>query len=122
MQFKAKINQLLEPQTGSGKNGVWKKQNIILETFGEYPKKICVTIWGDKVSNEILKLGNEVETFFDLESREFNGKWYTDVKVWKIELITNSSNEKSTEQNNISPADNPFIDLRNENDDDGLPF
>lgn len=50
MQLTAKLIQLLPLQTGTGKNGDWKKLDIIVETDGQYPKKICVSIWGDKIN------------------------------------------------------------------------
>ena len=48
MQLTAILLQLLPMQTGTGKNGEWKKQDIIFETDGQYPKKVCISIWGDK--------------------------------------------------------------------------
>ena len=85
MQLTAKLIQLLPLQTGTGKNGQWKKQDIIVETEGTYPKKVCISIWGDKINESVLKLGSQLAISFDVESREYNGKWYTDVKAWKIE-------------------------------------
>jgi hypothetical protein len=85
MQITAKLIQLLPLQTGVSKNGEWKKQDIIVETDGQYPKKICVAIWGDKIQSAQLAVGNRLTVDFDIESREFNGRWYTDVKAWKVE-------------------------------------
>ncbi|GHT03702.1 hypothetical protein FACS189440_07120 [Bacteroidia bacterium] len=85
MQLTAKLTQVLPPESGMGKNGEWKKQSIIVETDGQYPKKICITAWGDKINPSQLQLGNTLTVDFDIESREFNGRWYTDVKAWKIE-------------------------------------
>lgn len=85
MQLTAKLIQLLPLQTGAGKNGQWKKQDIIVETQRQYPKKICISIWGNKINESQLVPGGFLKIDFDLESREFNGKWYTDVKAWKIE-------------------------------------
>lgn len=85
MQLTAKLIQVLPPQTGTGKNGPWKKQEIIVETEGQYPKKVCVSVWGDKISENQLKVGIQLNISFDVESREYNGRWYTDVKAWKIE-------------------------------------
>ncbi len=85
MQLTARLVQVLPLQTGNGKNGEWKKQDIIVETDGQYPKKICVAIWGDKINNCPLQEGINLTIDFDVESREFNGRWYTDVKAWKIE-------------------------------------
>ena len=85
MQLIAKLIQVLPAESGMGKNGEWKKQNIIVETDGQYPKKVCITIWGDKANPATLQVGNTLALDFDVESREFNGRWYTDVKAWKIE-------------------------------------
>jgi hypothetical protein len=86
MQLSARLVQVLPLQTGVGRNGEWKKQDIIVETDGQYPKKICVAIWGDKIDNSQLEIGNYLNIDFDVESREFNSRWYTDVKAWKIEV------------------------------------
>lgn len=85
MHLTAKLLHLLPSQTGTGKNGEWKKQDIIVETNGQYPKKICISVWGDKTNSAILQEGNLLKIDFDIESREYNGKWYTDVKAIKIE-------------------------------------
>ena len=86
MQLTAKLIQVLPIQKGNGKNGEWRKQDIIVETEGTYPKKVCVSIWGDKINESQLRVGNNLRIDFDVESREYNGRWYTDVKAWKVEL------------------------------------
>lgn len=86
MQLTAKLTQLLPLQTGTGKNGQWKKQEFIVETDGQFPKKVCISIWGDKIDENQLQIGNELKIDFDIESREYNGRWYTDIKAWKIEV------------------------------------
>ena len=85
MEIKGKLVQLLALQTGQGKNGTWKKQECIIEIPGQYPKKICVAVWGDKIDESLLQIGNELNVSFDIESREYNGRWYTEVKAWKLE-------------------------------------
>jgi hypothetical protein len=95
MQLTAKLVQLLPLQTGTGKNGEWKKQDIIVETEGQYPKKICISVWGDKINAGQLVIGNKLKIDFDIESREYNSRWYTDVKAWKIEPL--GSNNGSSE-------------------------
>ncbi len=84
MDISGKILQLLPAQTGSGKNGQWKKQEFILETGDTYPKKVCIAVWGDKIDLASFKMGDAIDVSFDVESREYNGKWYTDVKAWKV--------------------------------------
>jgi hypothetical protein len=115
MQLTARLVQLLPLQTGTGKNGQWKKQDIIVETEATYPKKICVSVWGDKIDASGLQPGNLLKIDFDVESREFNGRWYTDVKAWKIEVAGSSA----------PPATEKSLDAtgpgRSDNEDD-LPF
>jgi hypothetical protein len=114
MQLTAKLVQLLPLQTGTGKNGQWKKQDIIVETEATYPKKICVSIWGDKIDASQLQAGNMLKIDFDVESREFNGRWYTDVKAWKIETAGNSTVNTEKATGNLGPE--------NTSNDDDLPF
>lgn len=84
MDISGKIIQFLQVQSGQGKNGTWKKQEFILETGDNYPKKVCIAVWGDKIDMGSFKTGDLVDVSFDVESREYNGRWYTDVKAWKM--------------------------------------
>lgn len=84
MQLSAKLLQVLPLQSGTGRNGEWKKQDIIVETQDQYPKKICVSLWGNKFDSVPLTEGDMYTIDFDVESREYNGRWYTDVKAWRI--------------------------------------
>ena len=89
MQIKAKINQILPMQTGTSAKGEWRKQNIIVDTLTDISRKICITIWGDKIDETQLQIGNELQIDFELESREYNGKWYTDALARNI-VLTNT--------------------------------
>jgi hypothetical protein len=113
MQVSAKLIQLLPLQTGTGRNGQWKKQDIIVETDGQYPKKICISVWGEKINESLLKPGNRLKIDFDVESREFNGRWYTDVKAWKLEL------ESASAEGGAPDFDPDELQSSNEED---LPF
>lgn len=106
--------QVLPLQTGSGKNGEWKKQDIVVETDGQYPKKVCISVWGDKINANHLVVGNKLKIDFDIESREYNSRWYTDVKAWKVEVVGSNSNS-----NDFPPPDLEPI-ASNGNDD--IPF
>jgi hypothetical protein len=116
MDISGKIIQLLPVQTGQGKNGPWKKQDFILETGDTYPKKVCIAVWGDKINMSNFKTGDLVDVSFDVESREFNGRWYTDVKAWKI--VSKSANTAPGSQPANVPAS---YDMPPASDDD-LPF
>src|SRR5829696_5396628 len=112
MQIVGKLIQLLPLQTGQGKNGQWKKQEIILETEGQYPKKVCIAIWGDKADEKTLQVGNTLKIDFDVESREYNGRWYTDVKAWKVEAAGGTTFNEAP----------PFLDEPIDNSENDLPF
>ena len=103
MQLTAKLSAILPEQTGAGKNGQWKKQDIIVETDGQYPKKVCISLWGDKFDRNILRVGNRLTISFDIESREFNGKWSTDVKGWKVESANQSASLQAQQAESYTP-------------------
>ncbi len=106
MQLTAKLLTVLPLQTGNGKNGEWKKQDFIVETGEMYPKKICISVWGDKINPTVLVVGNELNIDFDIESREYNGRWYTDLKAWKIELVGSVQSEtRTTTERDTPPAE-----------------
>ena len=84
MEINGKIIELLPEKIGQSANGQWRKQEYILETDGQYPKKICFMAWGDKIGQFNIQQGENIVVSVDLESREYNGRWYTDVKAWQV--------------------------------------
>ena len=123
MELTGKIINILPIQSGMGKNGnEWKKQEIIIQTEEQYPKSICITLWGNTIDNNI-KQGDKIKASIDIESREYQGKWYTTVKVWKIESLS-ASNENEVEKDfKEEPRGDEDLDVLWSNDEkDGLPF
>jgi len=118
MDIKGKVIQLLPLQTGTSKKGQWKKQEFILETQTQYPKKVCLSIWGDKVDQYRLHAGDLVNVSVDLESREYNGRWYTEARAWKIEKSGSSASPAPADS--IPVGDEPYIN--NTDNADDLPF
>ena len=84
MELKGKIVQILPIQSGESAKGTWRKQEYIIEIPGQFPKKVCIYAWGDTIDNFDIKEGDEVIASIDIESREYNGKWYTNIKAWKV--------------------------------------
>ncbi|MBR4786694.1 MAG: DUF3127 domain-containing protein [Bacteroidales bacterium] len=87
LEITGKLIQKMQPVGGtSAKGNTWQKQEFVIETEDQYPRKICANLWGDKIDQlNQYNIGDLVKVSFDLESREFNGRWYTDVKAWKLE-------------------------------------
>lgn len=116
MDITGKVLQVLAPITGEGKNGPWKKQEFIIETQDEYPKKVCISNWADKIDLGSLSPNDVVKVFINLESREYNGRWYTEARAWKME-------KESTNQPPMPDAPPPANapDFSDDEADD-LPF
>ncbi|WP_435353985.1 DUF3127 domain-containing protein [Emticicia sp. SJ17W-69] len=127
MEIKGRLIHVLALQTGEGKNGPWKKQDFVIETDGQYPKKVCLSIWGDKYNETFLSVGNELLVSFDAESREYNGRWFTDLKAWKIELAgAETAAAPATAYKAATPAQPTSVAtefaVSAEGDKDDLPF
>ncbi len=132
LEITGKVNKVLETQKGEGRNGPWQKGGFILETGDQFPKSIYCIVWGDMISQvEALKQGDEIKASIDIQSREYNGRWYTDVKAWRLEKltpqpITPTEGDKPTE-NTPPPPQPPTEDSSsnqdgNTDDEDDLPF
>ena len=86
MEIQGKIIRDLGETSGTSRAGnAWKKHEYVLETHDTYPKQICFNLFGDRADQYICAVGEEVTLSFDLNSREYNGRWYTDVAGWKVE-------------------------------------
>ena len=111
------VNDVLDEQSGEGRNGPWRKQEFILETEGNYPKQVCIVVWGDNIDQFGIQKGERLTAHIDIQSREYNGRWYTDVKAWKV---SRDAQEKGPPP--MHP-DEPFPEPPADADgDDGLPF
>lgn len=96
MEIRGRIIQALNLQSGTSAAGrAWKKQEFILETFDQFPRKVVFTVFGDKVDQmapsflDAMQKGMDVTVSFDLDSRSFMGRdgverWSTEVRPWKI--------------------------------------
>ena len=89
MEITGKVLRLGAMIEGTSARGPWRKQDLIIETEEQFPKTVCLTCWTNQIE-EIQKFapGQSIKAQIDLSSREFNGKWYTDVRVWRFEPVT----------------------------------
>ena len=88
MEISGKIIQVLPEQGGVSKTSgkEWKLQAYVLETQEQYPRKVYFEVFGeDRIKANPCQLDDIVTVSFDIESREFNGRWYTSIRAWKIQ-------------------------------------
>lgn len=97
MEITGKVLKLGTMIEGTSARGPWRKQDLIIETEEQFPKTVCLTCWTNQIE-EIQKFapGQSIKAQIDLSSREFNGKWYTDVRVWRFDPVTAGVSVNST--------------------------
>lgn len=127
MDAEGKIIVKLPLQSGVSKAGNnWSKQEYVLETQEAYPKKIHFSFFGDRANQYPLEVGDTVRLSFDIDSHEYNGRWFTSINGWKAEKIDlNNQAPQTTQQNTTSvsetvPPPPVFTPAADEPDD--LPF
>lgn len=123
MEITGKIIAVLPEQGGTSKNGnEWKKQEYVLETYDQYPKKVCFQIFGaDRIEQAAIKLGEDVNVSFDIDSREYQGRWYTNINAWKVDRVAMQTQPASP----AAALGNPPVaapDFGPANPVDDLPF
>ena len=119
MEISGKIIAVLPLATGEGKNGTWRSQDYVLETYDQYPRKICFNFFNDRIDQFPLAIGDDVEVSFDIESREYNGRWFTSIRAWKAAKKTQGA-PVSTPPTDQFPPFTPEASGGNEGSD--LPF
>lgn len=89
MEITGTIIQALPEVSGISKAGnAWKKREYVLENNeGQFPRKVCFTCFGDNADRIVLSVGQRVKVSVDIESREYNGRWYTEVRAWRAEPL-----------------------------------
>lgn len=90
MQIQGKLLRHLPTLTGvSKKNETWQKDTFVIETNEQYPKKIAFDLFNkSKLADNLRKnIGKEIIAHIDIDSREFEGKWYTNIKAWKVDAV-----------------------------------
>lgn len=126
-EITGKVFKILEVQKGQSNKGPWQKGGFIIETESNFPKKVCCTVWGDllnQVNN--LNSGDRVTVAIDIESREYNDRWYTDIKAWQIKPAVEGSpatSQNTPYQQNTSTSGSSASEPPMEDDgSDDLPF
>ncbi len=85
MELEGVVKQILPQTSGSSPRGAWTKQDFVIEQHENFNKKVCVSVWGDKIADLAkLSVGDKISIGINVESREYNNRWYTEIRAWKI--------------------------------------
>lgn len=130
MEVTGKIIVALPEVSGTAKASgkQWKKRNYVLETLDNYPTKIAFEFFGERADQYPLNVGEVVKLSFDIDSHEYQGRWFTTIRGWKAEKENagSQSNGGSSAPAGVDPfASSPapvdqFTPSGDPNDD--LPF
>lgn len=86
-----KIIAVLDKRNGisTSTNTPWSVQQYVIETHEQYPKKLCFDVFGeDKINQFNIQIGEELTVSFDINAREYQGRWYNSFRAWKVERTT----------------------------------
>ena len=127
MELAGKVIAVLEPRGGVSKNGnEWKVQEYVIETHDPYPRRMCFDVFGaDKIQQFNIQVGEELNVFFDIDAREWQGRWFNSIRAWKVERVNADAQQ-------MPPMEAPFpplnaapaapVDFSSSDEKDDLPF
>lgn len=128
MELAGKVIAVLEPRGGVSKSGNnWKVQEYVLETHDQYPKHMCFDVFGeDKIQQFNIQVGEELNVSFDIDAREWQGRWFNSIRAWKVERIGAAAPQQVPPMGAPLPPVNPApaapADFSNTDSKDDLPF
>ena len=123
LELEGRIVRTLNVQNGSSARGPWSKQEFIFEyQEGNFPTQVCMNVWGEDKVRDLARHndGDKVKVSFNLSSREYNGRWYTDVRAWRIESAAPAASAPSQDPGPMPPP--PMEEPAGTLDEDDLPF
>ncbi len=127
MELAGKVIAVLEPRGGVSKSGnEWKVQEYVIETHDQYPRRMCFDVFGaDKIQQFNIQVGEELNVSFDIDAREWQGRWFNSIRAWKVDRVAPMGAPSA-------PAEMPFppvnaapaapADFSAADDKDDLPF
>ena len=124
LELEGTIRQKMGVQSGTSARGPWAKQEFVVDfPDGNFTSQACFTAWGQDKVQELDKyqVGDRVKVSFNLKSREFNGRWYNDLQIWRIAPAGETQPSSPAYAGNQAPA--PTLDdMPADTSDDDMPF
>ena len=132
MDLTGKVIAILQPRSGvSQRTGnQWMTQEYVIEVPGQYPKKMLFNIFGeDRIKQYNIQMGEEITVSFDIDAREYNGRWYNDIRAFNVQrgVVAPAAEVNPFPPQNAAPQDvaSPFPPAQEpvgEGSADDLPF
>ena len=124
MELEGKVIAVLEPRGGVSKAGNnWKAQEYVIETHETYPRKMCFEVFGeDKISQFNIQVGEELVVSFDIDAREWQGRWFNSIRAWKVERTSAQPMDPMGADVPFPPANVAPVDFSAGDEKDDLPF
>lgn len=127
LEIEGKITHKLPVQSGQSARGQWSRQDFVLEFMdGSFPTSVCFSAWGqDKVQElDRYQVGDTVRVAFNVRGREYNGRWYNDLRIWRIAPDGASGAARETVSPAPAPTEAPAPDFGGASADfgDDMPF
>lgn len=111
LEITGRIIAVLDKRTGvsNATGSAWSVQQYVIETHEQYPKKMCFDVFGeDRIKQFAIQIGEEVTVSFDLDAREYQGRWYNSIRAWKVERVKKESVNNLNNTTNEVVFDMPF--------------
>lgn len=102
MEIEGKIIAVLPMRSGKSQRtgNEWASQEYVIETHEQYPRKCCFRVFGkDRLESMHIQAGEELHVYFDLDAREYQGRWFNDISAWKV--------ERTADAPTVAPAQMP---------------
>ena len=128
MEITGKVIAALEPKGGISKasGNPWKMQDYVIETNEQYPRRMCFNVFGeDKINQFNIQVGEEITVSFDINAREYQGRWFNDIRAWKVERGTPEQQAAPIPTDEVPVVEAPTAPMptsESEESNDDLPF
>lgn len=127
MEIIGKLRQLLPEQRGESARGAWVRGGFVIDvnTESQYPRSIAFSTWGEDILNQLksLHIGATIQVIFDIESRQWQDRWFTDCRCRSIGTFVSGTNGNNNDpyNNNGSYQNNNMGTYQNEFSQAGQP-
>lgn len=120
MEIQGRIINVALPTSGTSSRGEWTSQDYVIETEDRYPRKMCFNIFGeDKIREANIQVGDKLKVHFDIDAREYQGRWYNSIRAWKVERPGQAYQQSAPMTQQAPP---PPVGMAPKPEDNSLPF